>query len=107
MQRCSWCLVPLLPVPALLHRRDRAEHDASSAQADLACSFVGSAMAAEEKAAIRPKLLAMVDEPDRVVSSLPQPCRALRLTLLGPLQLAKNVALCIAKIARLDYGIDW
>ena len=23
------------------------------------------------------------------------------------LQLAKNVALCIGKIARLDYGMDW
>ncbi|GAA6004411.1 hypothetical protein JCM10207_000715 [Rhodosporidiobolus poonsookiae] len=40
-----------------------------------------------EKQEIRPKLLAMVDEPDRV--------------------LAKNVALSIAKIARFDYGTEW
>ncbi|ORY75687.1 armadillo-type protein [Leucosporidium creatinivorum] len=46
-----------------------------------------NAIAPEEKRSIRPRLLAMVDEPDRV--------------------LAKNVALCIAKIARLDYGVDW
>ncbi|KDE05416.1 hypothetical protein MVLG_04211 [Microbotryum lychnidis-dioicae p1A1 Lamole] len=41
----------------------------------------------EEKAAIRSKLLAMVDVPDRV--------------------LAKTVALSIGKIARLEYGTDW
>ncbi|GAA5857039.1 hypothetical protein JCM8547_007927 [Rhodosporidiobolus lusitaniae] len=46
-----------------------------------------SGIPATEKEQIRPKLLAMVDEPDRV--------------------LAKNVALSIAKIARLDYGVDW
>ncbi|KAL8284260.1 hypothetical protein RQP46_005009 [Phenoliferia psychrophenolica] len=46
-----------------------------------------NAIPLEEKLAIRPQLLAMVNEPDRV--------------------LAKTVALCIAKIARLDYGIDW
>ncbi|BGP12651.1 hypothetical protein JCM10213v2_000568 [Rhodosporidiobolus nylandii] len=44
-------------------------------------------IAPAEKQEIRPKLLAMVDEPDRV--------------------LAKNVALSIAKIARLDYGTEW
>lgn len=50
-------------------------------------STTGSAISAEEKQAIRPRLLAMVDESDLV--------------------LAKNVALCIGKIARLDYGIEW
>ncbi|GAA5972295.1 hypothetical protein JCM11641_002396 [Rhodosporidiobolus odoratus] len=44
-------------------------------------------IAPAEKQDIRPKLLAMVDEPDRV--------------------LAKNVALSIARIARLDYGTEW
>mgnify|MGYP001570921423 CR=1 FL=1 len=56
--------------------------------------------------AIRPQLLAMINEPDRVVRA------AARLRRGGqsspqPLQLAKTVALCIGKIARLDYGIDW
>ncbi|KAK4702500.1 importin-11, partial [Phenoliferia sp. Uapishka_3] len=40
-----------------------------------------------EKTAIRPQLLAMVNEPD--------------------LKVSKTVALCIAKIARMDYGWDW
>ncbi|SCV68568.1 BQ2448_689 [Microbotryum intermedium] len=44
-------------------------------------------LSAEEKAAIRSKLLVMVDEPERV--------------------LAKTVALSIGKIARLDYGTEW
>ncbi|GAA6036573.1 hypothetical protein JCM8097_001232 [Rhodosporidiobolus ruineniae] len=44
-------------------------------------------IAPAEKQEIRPKLLAMVEEPDQV--------------------LAKNVALSIAKIARLDYGTEW
>ncbi|GAA5889895.1 hypothetical protein JCM5296_003642 [Sporobolomyces johnsonii] len=46
-----------------------------------------NAIAPAEKAAIRTRLLAMVDEADRV--------------------LAKNVAISIGKIARLDYGTDW
>ncbi|KAI5481425.1 hypothetical protein MNV49_004181 [Pseudohyphozyma bogoriensis] len=46
-----------------------------------------NAIALPEKQAIRPRLLALVDEPNR--------------------KLARNVADCIAKIARLDYGIDW
>ncbi|KAM0755992.1 ARM repeat-containing protein [Meredithblackwellia eburnea MCA 4105] len=41
----------------------------------------------DEKLEIRPKLLAMVDEPDRAI--------------------AKTLALSIAKIARLDYGFNW
>ncbi|GAA5940300.1 karyopherin KAP120 [Sporobolomyces koalae] len=46
-----------------------------------------NAIAAEEKATIRPLLLTMVDEPNRV--------------------LAKNLAVTIGKLARLDYGVDW
>ncbi|GAA5896429.1 karyopherin KAP120 [Sporobolomyces salmoneus] len=46
-----------------------------------------NAISAEEKASIRPQLLTMVDEPNRVI--------------------AKNLAVTIGKLARLDYGIDW
>ncbi|GAA5872418.1 hypothetical protein JCM16303_004510 [Sporobolomyces ruberrimus] len=46
-----------------------------------------NAISAEEKASIRPQLLSMIDEPNRVI--------------------AKNLAVTIGKLARLDYGLDW
>ncbi|BGP36629.1 hypothetical protein JCM10449v2_000530 [Rhodotorula kratochvilovae] len=45
------------------------------------------AIAPAEKDQIRPRLIALVDETDRVV--------------------AKNLALTVGKIARLDYGVEW
>ncbi|GAA6025975.1 hypothetical protein JCM11491_006406 [Sporobolomyces phaffii] len=46
-----------------------------------------NAISREEKAAIRPQLLTMVDEPNTVI--------------------AKNLAVTMGKLARLDYGVDW
>ncbi|KAK4057588.1 hypothetical protein OIO90_001233 [Microbotryomycetes sp. JL221] len=45
------------------------------------------AISPQEKQSIRPRLLSLVQEPDR--------------------KLANTIALCIAKIARLDYGSEW